>query len=89
MTILLFERRSSSICEKARRIIGLRAESSVDARFVSARRDSKTGRRSRCSTVGSSVRRRSSGRMAEVSGRGVEPPKTCDGFVLMSIRARA
>jgi len=68
--------------------MGFRAVSSVEARFVSARSDSKTGRLSLCSTVGSSVRRRRRGRIADVRGRGFEPPKTWDGFVEMRIRAR-
>ena len=87
--IVLLERRSSSICGHAFRIIGFRAESSVEARFVSDNRDSKTGSKSRCSVVASSERSRSSGRIAEVKGRGVEPPNTCDGFVLIRIRASA
>lgn len=55
-----------------------RESSSVEARFVSASRDSKVGRRSRISASGSCLRRLARGRMADDAG--TEELKTWVGF---------
>lgn len=70
------------------RIMASRTVSSVDARFVRARRASNVGSRFLCSEVGSSINRTVSGRIADVIGRR-EEEKTCDGFVDMSMRESA
>ena len=97
---MLEDRSRSSRVEKARRMIVFAAEAcGCEARFVSARRDSNVGRRSRVVSevevkgeVGvdvAGVRRLRSGGIAVVI-EGVElGVKMCDGLRLMRSRARA
>lgn len=68
-------------------IVSETVASGIEARFVRARRDSKTGRRFVCSVVVSGVSREVRGRIGVVAGRAAE--KRWVGFTEIRMRARA